>query len=193
MLVFFFKQKTAYEMRISNWSSDVCSSDLIDAEGRFDLDDTWRWGFEANRTTDDTYLRAYDFDDSRTLESEAFLEGLKGRNYAAVRGLAYQGLRRDDNNNEFPIVAPLADYNFVSEPGVLLPGGQYNVDANLMALSRIEGSDSRRISLISAYHLPYAGPIGDVYEFTAQLQADGYWTHGVVPGDRKSTRLNSSH
>src|SRR3546814_15576315 len=29
MLFFFFKQKTAYEMRISDWSSDVCSSDLI--------------------------------------------------------------------------------------------------------------------------------------------------------------------
>src|SRR3546814_2295241 len=28
---FFFKQKTAYEMRISDWSSDVCSSDLIEA------------------------------------------------------------------------------------------------------------------------------------------------------------------
>src|SRR3546814_2401726 len=33
---FFFKQKTAYEMRISDWSSDVCSSDLgpLLAEGR---------------------------------------------------------------------------------------------------------------------------------------------------------------
>src|SRR3546814_3027690 len=29
--VFFFKQKTAYEMRISDWSSDVCSSDLLGA------------------------------------------------------------------------------------------------------------------------------------------------------------------
>src|SRR3546814_10006799 len=29
--VFVFKQKTAYEMRISDWSSDVCSSDLMDA------------------------------------------------------------------------------------------------------------------------------------------------------------------
>src|SRR3546814_5627481 len=28
MLIFFLKQKTAYEMRISDWSSDVCSSDL---------------------------------------------------------------------------------------------------------------------------------------------------------------------
>src|SRR3546814_3610331 len=29
LYVFFFKQKTAYEMRISDWSSDVCSSDLL--------------------------------------------------------------------------------------------------------------------------------------------------------------------
>src|SRR3546814_3476106 len=29
VLFFFFKQKTAYEMRISDWSSDVCSSDLL--------------------------------------------------------------------------------------------------------------------------------------------------------------------
>src|SRR3546814_8726171 len=28
LFIFFFKQKTAYEMRISDWSSDVCSSDL---------------------------------------------------------------------------------------------------------------------------------------------------------------------
>src|SRR3546814_13510162 len=28
-MLFFFKQKTAYEMRISDWSSDVCSSDLV--------------------------------------------------------------------------------------------------------------------------------------------------------------------
>src|SRR3546814_12870771 len=30
---FFFKQKTAYEMRISDWSSDVCSSDLREGSG----------------------------------------------------------------------------------------------------------------------------------------------------------------
>src|SRR3546814_5415632 len=34
MYVFFFKQKTAYEMRISDWSSDVCSSDLGDRPRR---------------------------------------------------------------------------------------------------------------------------------------------------------------
>src|SRR3546814_3109098 len=33
VLFFFFKQKTAYEMRISDWSSDVCSSDLARRPG----------------------------------------------------------------------------------------------------------------------------------------------------------------
>src|SRR3546814_18555470 len=32
--MFFFKQKTAYEMRISDWSSDVCSSDLLARKAR---------------------------------------------------------------------------------------------------------------------------------------------------------------
>src|SRR3546814_16083627 len=31
-MFFFFKQKTGYEMRISDWSSDVCSSDLLDGK-----------------------------------------------------------------------------------------------------------------------------------------------------------------
>src|SRR3546814_13039697 len=44
VMFFFFKQKTAYEMRISDWSSDVCSSDLVEtifgsliSEARADL------------------------------------------------------------------------------------------------------------------------------------------------------------
>src|SRR3546814_1048617 len=39
---FFFKQKTAYEMRISDWSSDVCSSDL---------------DFESSKVVDDATLQ----------------------------------------------------------------------------------------------------------------------------------------
>src|SRR3546814_14752965 len=35
---FFFKQKTAYELRISDWSSDVCSSDLLIADLVIDAD-----------------------------------------------------------------------------------------------------------------------------------------------------------
>src|SRR3546814_4919901 len=49
---FFFKQKTAYEMRISDWSSDVCSSDLAAERnrraGRYD--DRWRYPGDTART-----------------------------------------------------------------------------------------------------------------------------------------------
>src|SRR3546814_7934155 len=36
VMFFFFKQKTAYDMRISDWSSDVCSSDLLAQHGLLD-------------------------------------------------------------------------------------------------------------------------------------------------------------
>src|SRR3546814_10827021 len=42
-LFFFFKQKTAYEMRISDWSSDVCSSDLPGALRGYRSDDELRY------------------------------------------------------------------------------------------------------------------------------------------------------
>src|SRR3546814_7938643 len=38
-IIFFFKQKTAYEMRISDWSSDVCSSDLNAVGAQYALRD----------------------------------------------------------------------------------------------------------------------------------------------------------
>src|SRR3546814_2172222 len=44
-LFFFFKQKTAYEMPISDWSSDVCSSDLADALGLGD--EQWSLSYQS--------------------------------------------------------------------------------------------------------------------------------------------------
>src|SRR3546814_16564217 len=51
LYVFFFKQKTAYEMRISDWSSDVCSSDLTARHYRaqFDADPVGAAGARACR------------------------------------------------------------------------------------------------------------------------------------------------
>src|SRR3546814_3756411 len=67
--VFFFKQKTAYEMRISDWSSDVCSSDLtlaIDpATGKM------KWWFQHSPgdplDMDDVFERVLVDDDGKKL------------------------------------------------------------------------------------------------------------------------------
>src|SRR3546814_5583178 len=47
---FFFKQKTAYEMRISDWSSDVCSSDLLADPTATELAGAVLAGWMASRT-----------------------------------------------------------------------------------------------------------------------------------------------
>src|SRR3546814_9774249 len=47
--IFFFKQKTAYELRISDWSSDVCASDLSEARFGEGRPDTGRQGVLQRR------------------------------------------------------------------------------------------------------------------------------------------------
>src|SRR3546814_19543142 len=63
---FFFKQKTAYEMRINDWSSDVCSSDLI-TEATCEHCNTYNmlkltrqlWTWEPDGALFDYYERAH--------------------------------------------------------------------------------------------------------------------------------------
>ena len=151
----------------------------IDSTARFDINKAWRWGVDAQRATDDTYLRIYNFSSERTLTSRAFVEGFNGRNYLAVNSYLYQGLRSTDINDELPIIFPLAEYSYMSDPGIA--GGKYTMDASLLALTRVEGRDSRRISVGLGWELPYTGPAGDVYNLVAHVQGDGYWVDGVDP------------
>src|SRR3546814_5126890 len=63
MLLFFFKQKTAYEMRISDWSSDVCSSDLAVELAQAALDEENSKldiaQLRCNQSTEDAALSAF--------------------------------------------------------------------------------------------------------------------------------------
>lgn len=151
------------------------------ANGRFDLNDNWRAGFDINRVSDPNYLRLYNFPNNynSSLDSTVYAEGFDNRSYASFRSWAFQGLQDGDINTQNPIVAPLLNYNLVSEPG---PGGAYwTVNADAMVLSRIEGRDSRRVSANVAWTLPYTAPAGDIYKLTASVRADGYWVNGVDP------------
>src|SRR3546814_10714087 len=63
MTFFFFKHKTAYEMRISDWSSDVCSSDLADS-----VTDARRAACDAPIHIAEQAVRGWDFGDASTAE-----------------------------------------------------------------------------------------------------------------------------
>lgn len=145
----------------------------IDAEGRFETNETWRWGFDAERASDDTFLRRYDIDNSNTLTSEVFVEGVRGRNYLRVSSLAFQGLRQTDDRGTTPYVTPLVEYEHVGEPGVA--GGRWQFTGNLVSLYRTRGQDTRRASADLGWSLPYIDSSGAAWTLTTQLGADVYW------------------
>lgn len=153
----------------------------IDANGAYDISESWRAGFDVERASDDTYLRLYNFDNSSFLTSTLFAERLNGRNYAAFNALSFQGLRSADVADEAPIVAPLIDVNLLSEPWIA--DSTFSVDANMMVLTRVDGRDVRRLSLEGGWELPYIDPIGGAYRLTASLRADGYWSENFEPGN----------
>jgi LPS-assembly protein len=155
----------------------------IDSSGRFDLDNNWRWGFDALRETDKTYLRLYEINDqltsARTLTSQLFAEGFYGRDYAMLQGYSFQGTRNSDDNGESPFVVPWMRYSYVGEPW--LYGSYFTFDADALMLTREEGRDGRRLVVGGGWTLPYTSPLGDVYTVSATVHGDLYWVHGVDP------------
>jgi LPS-assembly protein len=150
------------------------------AEGRFDIDDSWRWGFDANRATDDTYLRRYGFSSADTLTSDIYIEGFRGRRYASASAFTFQDLRRGDDAGTTPVVAPLLDYELVSDPSRL--GSRYRLQMNGVSLQRSDGTDTTRLSARGTWELPYTSPIGEVYTLSAGLGGDLYWLDDVADG-----------
>ncbi len=157
----------------------------IEGTGAFQLSDVWRWGYQLDRATDDTYLRRYNFSNEDTLTSRLYLEGIDGRNYAGINGYAFQGLEVDDDPGQAPLVLPIAEYNLVLEKGLF--GGNYTFDANLMSLSRTEGTDTRRLSVDGGWHLPFIGSAGDIYTLNTQLRGDLYWVDDLANRGRTAS------
>ena len=151
----------------------------IDAAGRFDIDQNWRWGFDVERATDKTYERLFDFSDDRTLTSRAFAEMFDGRSYASFQSYSFYGTRATDVNDEAPIVAPLMDYSYVGEPVAL--SGYFTFDVDAMVLSRVSGRDTRRISLNGGWRMPYTSSWGDVTTVSATMRADVYQFNDLDP------------
>lgn len=152
----------------------------IKANGKFDIDDDWRWGFQAERATDDTYLQRYRlhqryrFLSAETLTSTVYTEGFRDRNYAAATSYAFQGLRERDDPGLAPLVLPMLEYNAISEPG--LYGGRYSFDANALSVYRTEGTRMQRTIVRGGWSLPWTAPSGEIYTLSTSLRGDLYNT-----------------
>lgn len=161
----------------------------LKGRGKFDLNDTWRWGFDAYRATDDTYLRRYDIASDDTLQSDLYIEGFRGRNYASASSYAFQGLRLDDDPGETPFVAPLLAYHHVGQPEGM--GGRGELDLSMASLYRTGGTDSRRFSARGRWELPYTSSIGEIYTVTAGFYGDLYWLNDHAEANKPRQQPNS--
>jgi len=155
----------------------------IDSEGRFDINDVWRWGFDAKRSTDDTYMRRYGFSAPGSLNSRLLAEAFRQRSYFRASTHAFQGLQSDDVQEEIPLVLPLVDFNHIGERDRF--GGRTQLDFNFLAMTRDEGTDTRRMSVHTLWERPFVGRFGDMPRFRLGLNADLYHVNSLARGGNK--------
>ena len=163
----------------------------VKAKARFDLNRTWRWGIDLQRAADDTYMRRYGFGSPSSLDSQLFIEGFTNQNYFTAKTLIFQGLQEDDEQDKSPVIFPLVDFNHVGKRDRV--GGRFIFDGNFLALTRAEGTDTRRLALHPRWERPFRGPFGDFYRFETGLNADLYHVNSLSRGSAKTDFDGFSH
>lgn len=155
---------------------------------RLHLDRHWRASADVHLASDDTFLHKYEFVSRDTLENRARLEGFLGTDYAAATAIYFQDLSPAHASGDVPLVAPMLEYSLVGNPG---PAGQlWKIDADLLALYRRDGTDTRRASARTWWELPHVGARGELYRLFGSLQTDAYWTNDSATGKaRQRLRL----
>jgi len=177
-----------FEMITSLTDDDSTILGHVDGFGRFDLDETWRWGFDAWASSDDTYLRRYGFRNDQTLTSDVYLEGFRQRNYGRAEAIYFQSMEAGEDNNQTPKVAPLLTFQHVGEPDNY--GGHTNLDSSYVSLIREDGADSHRISVTPGWESNYLSAGGDVYKLSVSLQTDLYYVQDYTPVGENSASDN---
>src|SRR3546814_8162849 len=149
--VFFFKQKTAYEMRISDWSSDVCSSDLepvLYEVGGFVMAKRWKRrpaGSNWGEFGDDDELGRLNY-----LTPDAVLEGVREVRTGIRFGLSLP--------LELPGGAVLNERRLPPDyKGTMAPGFVYiNFTLAKLGLDNSDDISDERICISTQYSTPWA-------------------------------------
>lgn len=164
----------------------------IFGNAEFALSDTWRWGLGVERVSDDLYFRRYEIDDSdqqrgiyrrgsKRLLSQLYLEGQSSEFYGSLAAMAFQGLRAGDDEDLFPVIAPLGEYRRHLSHDIF--GGRLDGRLSTAVLERSEAEDSRRASAEFDWRRRFIGPGGVVAEPFVFGRADVYSIQDYVAPD----------
>lgn len=161
------------------------------ANGAFDVDAYWRWGFSAERTSDDLLFDKYEVGDvyeqrglvatdDHRLTSQLFAIRQDQQSYLSVSAISIQGLRPLDVDRTFPAIAPLVEGRWEPQGPVL--GGRLRVNGSAVALTREqsqyvssqEGVDSRRATIEADWRRTLTFSSGLRVAPFAQVRGDAY-------------------
>lgn len=147
--------------------------------GRFDLpDDTLPSGtvagFELATTTDDDYLRRYDFSDDDRLTSEAYLANWGAENYFHLATVYVESLRVNERDSAIPQALPEFDARVAADDPFL--GGALGFTASGVALRRGEGRDVNRLSVGADWNRETIVEGGVALRGFASVRSDFYQT-----------------
>jgi len=143
------------------------------ANGLFDLNPSWRFGFNVARASSVDYLNDYSIlPNVNELASEFYLEGFGEGSYARVESSFYQGLVGSVTDSLLPLVLPYALYSYTGQPDAL--GGTFSVNANAFNIERTTGTNTERAAVSSDYSIPFQDNLGELWSTVFHLDAAAY-------------------
>ncbi|WP_374468606.1 LPS-assembly protein LptD [Phenylobacterium sp.] len=178
--------------------------------GSFRANEKWRWGFTAERASDDLIFDKYEIGDAfesrgpyvaddRRLISQAYAIRQDERSYASIAAMSIQGLRRggvegasfdDDNDRTFPLIAPLVETHY--EPVQTIGGGRLRFHGSAVTLTRdqspvdtaarLPGLDSTRVTGEVDWQRTFTSAAGLRVEPFVNLRVDAYRLSDVLTG-----------
>jgi LPS-assembly protein len=169
---FWVQPNVAYNPRGGDFNTLPQTYSSLFGAGEFQLDDTWKTGFDAQVTSNETWLELYKISQAQRLQSDAYVEGISGRSRFEITGYFFQGLLEGDNNQEFPVILPLVDYTYI--PAGSLLGGDFRFDFNTASVARQVGEESQRATAEFNWKLPLVTSNGQLITLVADTRGDVY-------------------
>ncbi len=144
--------------------------------GRFQLDENWTATHSIRLASDRTFLRRYDISREDRIRSTVELERIDDNSYVSIAGWATQALLVSTDQGQVPLALPLIDARYRLEDPVL--GGQVELQANTLAITRADGQDTQRAFTRAQWDLRRITPWGQEVTVTGLVRGDVYHSDG---------------
>jgi LPS-assembly protein len=146
---------------------------VIFASGSFNLNDTWRYGFNIQRASSEAYMRDFHFSGwADVLTSSVYAEGFGPGAYSKIDTRLYQGLVTSVISSNLPVVIPRYEYSYFGTPDQW--GGRLSLDINSFNVLRQVGTNTQRAGGSLNWERPFTGQLGDLWKLTFHVDAAQY-------------------